>query len=182
LPADALADAAPAFGLGVIADLGVPAFWGSVPSVPDAVERAAAAIGQGRVLASPLAMAGVAATVATGQARTPVLLPDVAAAAPPAAAPPPLDPAVAQTLRLLMHEVVQTGSGTALKGLPGGPVGAKTGTAEYGSDAPPRTHAWVIGFRDDVAFAVLVEDGGSGGRAAGPVAAAFLRGLDAAQN
>ena len=208
LPADALAAAAPAFGLGVKSDLGLPAFRGSVPSVPGSVERAAAAIGQGRVLASPLSMAGVAAAVASGQTRPPVLLPDLpvnqpSAAAPtaasmataPTASPPsasdpraaasattPLDPAVAETLRSLMHEVVQTGSGTALADVPGGPVGAKTGTAEYGSDAPPRTHAWIIGFRDDVAFAVLIEDGGSGGRAAGPVAAAFLRGLDAAQN
>ena len=197
LPADALAATAPALGLGVKSDLGVPAFPGTVPAVPGAVDRAAAAIGQGRVLASPLAMAGVAAAVASGQARPPVLLPDVpvdrpSPAAippttdPPTAAPsptasPPLDPAVAETLRSLMREVVQTGSGSALKDLPGGPVGAKTGTAEYGSGAPPRTHAWVIGFRDDVAFAVLIQDGSSGGRAAGPVAAAFLRGLDAAQ-
>ena len=190
LPAGALAAAAPAFGLGVKSDLGVPAFRGTVPAVPGAVERAATAIGQGRVLASPLAMAGVAAAVASGQARTPVLLPDVPVDQPSATAPtavssatalPPLDPTVTQTLRSLMHEVVQTGSGTALADLPGGPVGAKTGTAEYGSDAPPRTHAWIIGFRDDVAFAVFIEDGGSGGRAAGPVAAAFLRGLDASR-
>ena len=202
LPAAALADVAPTFGLGVGSELGVPAYAGSVPPAAGAVDRAASAIGQGRVLASPLAMAGVAGTVALGQFRTPVLLPDLPAIAPTGAAssstassstasappaptptpPPPLDPAVAETLRQLMREVVQTGSGQAVKDLPGGPVGAKTGTAEYGTDAPPRTHAWMIGFRDDVAFAVLIEDGGSGGRDAGPVAAAFLRGLDAAQS
>ncbi|WP_326798834.1 hypothetical protein OG946_28535 [Streptomyces sp. NBC_01808] len=42
---------------------------------------------------------------------------------------------------------------------------------------PPRTHAWMIGYLEgaDLAFSVLVEDGGSGGKDAGPVAADFLR-------
>ena len=36
---------------------------------------------------------------------------------------------------------------------------AKTGTAEYGTESPPRTHGWAIGFSGDLAFAVIVEDG-----------------------
>ena len=59
--------------------------------------------------------------------------------------------------------------------MPGEAVHAKTGTAEYGTQNPPRTHAWMIGFRGDVAFAVVIEDGGGGGRDAGPVALQFLR-------
>lgn len=179
LAPEALADQALLFGLGAQAPPGaasfpgVEAFLGSVP-VPEApVERAAAAIGQGEVLASPLAMAGVAATAATGQHHHPVLLPDEVTPPPP---PPALDPTVAAALRELMLAVVQEGSGSALAGIPG-VVGAKTGTAEYGTESPPRTHAWMIGFRDDVAFAVILEDGGGGGSDAGPVAAAFLRGL-----
>ena len=53
----------------------------------------------------------------------------------------------------------------------------KTGTAEYGPQDELETHAWFIGFRDDVAFAVVVEGGGGGGKVAAPVAADFLRAL-----
>jgi cell division protein FtsI/penicillin-binding protein 2 len=35
----------------------------------------------------------------------------------------------------------------------------------------------MIGFRGDVAFAVLVEGGGTGGKVAGPIAAHFLSAL-----
>ena len=44
----------------------------------------------------------------------------------------------------------------------------------------PRTHAWFIAFRGDLAIAVLVENGRSGGAVAAPVAAAFFGGLDQA--
>jgi cell division protein FtsI/penicillin-binding protein 2 len=57
------------------------------------------------------------------------------------------------------------------------PVYGKTGTAEFGTANPPTTHAWFIGYRGDVAFAVLVEGGGVGGQVAAPLAAKFLRGL-----
>ena len=40
---------------------------------------------------------------------------------------------------------------------------------------PPQTHAWFAGYQGDVAFAVLVEDGGFGGAVAAPLAAQFLR-------
>jgi cell division protein FtsI/penicillin-binding protein 2 len=78
-----------------------------------------------------------------------------------------------------MREVAASGTASALADVPGAPVHAKTGTAEYGTDSPPRTHAWTIGFQGDVAFAVLVEDGASGGSTAVPVAEAFLRALPA---
>ena len=39
------------------------------------------------------------------------------------------------------------------------------------------THAWVIGWQADIAFAVFVENGGSSSDTAVPVAEAFLRGL-----
>jgi len=82
-------------------------------------------------------------------------------------------------LRSLMREVVTSGTGIAVRSAPGGPVSAKTGTAEYGTAVPPRTHAWFIGFQGDVAFAVLVEDGGTGGSVAAPLAGSFLSHLAA---
>ena len=66
LAPDALSRTARDYGLGRKLDLAVPAAGGQVPPGEDAVERAAAMIGQHEILASPLAMASVAATVADG--------------------------------------------------------------------------------------------------------------------
>ena len=65
--------------------------------------------------------------------------------------------------------------------MPGAPVAGKTGTAEFGpaGAGEPRTHAWFAGFSGDLAFAVLVADGGFGGAVAAPLAATFLRTLRA---
>jgi cell division protein FtsI/penicillin-binding protein 2 len=177
LPTDALMTAAAGFGLGGSHTLGVEAFTGQVPATEPGTDQAAAAIGQGRILVSPLAMADVAATVARGAHLTPSL---VLAPHPGGAAEErPLDPAVAATLQTLMREVVTDGSGRAVADVPGAPVHGKTGTAEYGTTAPPRTHAWFIGYQDDLAFAVLVAEteDSFGGRVAAPLAADFLRRL-----
>jgi membrane peptidoglycan carboxypeptidase len=72
----------------------------------------------------------------------------------------------------MMADVVARGT-AAGKGLPPGTY-AKTGTAEYGTGSPPPTDAWLIGFNGDIAFAVLVVDGGYGGPTCGPIAARFL--------
>jgi cell division protein FtsI/penicillin-binding protein 2 len=56
-------------------------------------------------------------------------------------------------------------------------VAGKTGTAEVGGPDPNLTHAWFIGFRGPLAFAVLVEEGGVGGRVAAPLASRFLAGV-----
>jgi cell division protein FtsI/penicillin-binding protein 2 len=81
-------------------------------------------------------------------------------------------------LRALMRAVVAEGTARqAFARLPGPPVYGKTGTAEFGSGTPPATHAWFVGYRGDVAFAVVVEGGGVGGQVAAPVAASFLRAL-----
>jgi cell division protein FtsI/penicillin-binding protein 2 len=52
--------------------------------------------------------------------------------------------------------------------------GLRTGTAEFGSAAPPQTHAWLVGWQGDVAFAAFVEEGKSGGSVAAPLARDFL--------
>ncbi|MDQ1454931.1 MAG: hypothetical protein QOH28_551 [Actinomycetota bacterium] len=174
LPADALGNAAALFGFNARWSLGIEAAGGSFPKPSDRAERAAAAIGQGRVLASPVQMASVAATVANGRWRTPVLVTEPAAPATPAVAA--LDPRVDSTLKSFMASVVRPGGTAAGAGLPANAFG-KTGTAEFGNANPPRTHAWFIGFRGDLAFAVIVEDGGVGGRVAAPLAAGFLRAL-----
>ena len=169
-----LADAAAALGLGVDHDLGFPAYFGQVPAPEGETEAAADLIGQGKVLASPMTMATVAASVAAGRAVLPVLLLDheVTQTAPAA----PLTPSEAADLRALMRAVVTEGSGSFLAALPG-EVGAKTGTAEYGApDASGslRTHTWMIATQGDLAVAVFVETGESGSRTAGPILERFL--------
>ena len=164
----ALASAATTFGFGADYDLGLPTEGGSFPTPRDVAERASQAIGQGRVEASPLHMATVAAAVASGGWRAPRLLTDKLQA--PTTL---LDPATAATLKELTTEVVRSGTGTAAA-VSGQQVGGKTGTAEIGGPDPNRTHAWFIGYRGNLAFAVLAEGGGVGGRVAAPLAARFL--------
>ncbi|MDF2744531.1 MAG: hypothetical protein K0S88_5909, partial [Actinomycetia bacterium] len=201
LDGDELVAAAAQFGFGLDPSPGIPAVTSRVPPPSDRADLAAESFGQGRVTASPLQMALVAATVADGRWRHPKLVtgeaPEPGGSAPgegesqaggsdgsgssdsggaaPASSPDPLDGKVAGTLRTLMRRVVTEGT-AAPAGLPG-KVGGKTGTAEFGTGDPLPTHAWFIGFRGDLAFAVVVEDGGVGGRVAAPAAARFLRGL-----
>lgn len=173
LDADRLAKTARQFGFGVPLSPGVPALRGGFPAPRDGAELAAASFGQGRVTASPLTMAGVAAAVQDGTWRPPRLVIDPSPGKQPKARA--LDPGVARSLRTLMSAVVTEGSAAAA-GLPAGTIG-KTGTAEFGNADPPETHAWFIGARDDIAFAVIVEGGEAGGKVAAPLGAAFLRGL-----
>jgi cell division protein FtsI/penicillin-binding protein 2 len=172
LPESALADAAASFGFGADYSLGPTTLGGSFPAPATEVERAAAAIGQAQVTASPLHMATVAAAVLDGTWRTPVLLPDEAGDRPTR----PLDPAARSQLAELMRLVVTEGSGTAAN-VPGLDVIGKTGTAEFGSGDPLPTHAWFIGGWNGLGFAVVLEGGGVGGRDAAPIAAQFLQGL-----
>lgn len=173
-----LSAAAEAFGMGGKWDSGVGTFDGSVPEAEGATDLAASLIGQGRVQASPLGMAAVAGTVAAGEFRQPVLVPDaVGDGYEPSAS---LSESTVDQLRTMMRATVTDGTASALAGVPG-TAHAKTGTAEFvtGEDGDVSTHAWMIGYLgdSDLAFAVLLEDGGSGGSHAGPVAAAFLEAL-----
>jgi len=167
LAPDALGRAARDFGLGRPVKLPLDVAASQVPAGRTRVERAAAMIGQDRILASPLAMAGVAATVADGRWRAPRLV-----RSDPRRIGPPLDRDERGTLRTLMRRVVVSGTGTALAGV-AGEIAGKSGTAEYGAGDPPPTHTWFIALRGDVAVAVLVEKGSSGGRVAAPIAARF---------
>jgi cell division protein FtsI/penicillin-binding protein 2 len=115
----------------------------------------------------------MAGSVGRGTFVPPVLV-DTGAATP---RPTPLDGGAVADLRSMMASVVSSGSGTALRGTSGGPVRGKTGTAEHGSDPDVLPRVWFAGYQGNVAFAVLVEEGRSGGTVAAPIAKDFLTNL-----
>ncbi|MEV5410087.1 penicillin-binding transpeptidase domain-containing protein [Thermopolyspora sp. NPDC052614] len=171
LGARKLQEAAEWFGFNQAPRIGVPAAKPNMPLASSDAELAAESFGQARITASPLVMAGVAAAVADGSWRPPTLV----ASPERKGTPKPLPDGVAERLRPMMRAVVTRGT-AAKAGLPEGTAG-KTGTAEFGTGPKLNTHAWFIGYRGNLAFAVVVEGGGGGGAVAAPVAAKFLRGL-----
>lgn len=171
---DGVARAAAALGLGVDRDLGFPAYFGQVVPPGSETERAATMIGQGRVLASPMAMAAVTASVQEGARVTPRLLPDLEVEA-GSGDEVPLTTGEADQLRTMLRAVVTDGSGSLLADVPGPPVIAKTGTAEFEQGGALRTHAWMVAAQGDLAVAVFVERGSSGSGTAGPLLERFLR-------
>ncbi len=151
----------------------------------DPVDVARIAIGQERLLVTPLQMAEVAAAIANGgrqmkpQIWSRVVDPDgrVTESLEPAEYSQPMDEETAATLTTAMEGVVDEGTGTnaAISGIP---VAGKTGTAETpfnescgGGDL---NQAWFIGFApaDDpeIAIAATVECTSSfGGELAAPI-------------
>jgi penicillin-binding protein A len=161
------------------------------------------AIGQGQVLATPLQMATVAATIAdTGRRPTPTFLPGSGHPAGERA----MSASVARTVRRLMIGVVRFGTGTSAA-IPGVTVAGKTGTAELKSACPTptatsetssseasesnkeacqsgsesgasNTDAWFAAFapalHPRIAVCVLLVKDGAGGDTAAPVARQVL--------
>ncbi|GAB3520842.1 hypothetical protein GCM10027402_09910 [Arthrobacter monumenti] len=191
-----LASAAAALGIGVETDLGYPAFFGSVPAKADPAMHAVSMFGQGEVQVSPLSLATMAASVGEGDRVTPKLLDESAgergastepteSAAPraeptesgkPGSGTKPVTEEEAAMLRTMMRGVVTQGGASMLRDIPGAPVIAKTGTAEFGSGTPPKTHAWMVAVHGDLAVAVFVEEGEYGSTSGGPLMEAFLEG------
>ncbi|WP_415942693.1 penicillin-binding transpeptidase domain-containing protein [Streptomyces sp. 067-1] len=150
---------------------GIVSFDGSVPASPGP-DRAANAIGQGQVQMNPLNMASVTATAITGDFHQPYLVPFDLDDRKPATAKG-LPKSTASQLKQMMR--LTATQGTAVNAMSGvrGDIGAKTGSAEV--DGNEVSDSWFTGFRDDVAAAAMVEGGGHGGDAAGPIVADVLR-------
>ena len=137
------------------------------------------AIGQDELLVTPLGMALVAAEIANyGRLVPPRLVLDD----PVGAARQVVPAETAAQLVALLRQPVERRHGTARSLRRAGvPVAAKTGSAENPHGA---AHGWVIAFapaeRATLALAVLVENGGTGGASAVPVARRLLTAADAA--
>ena len=164
----ALAAMAATFGFNAQANLGIPATLGHFSTPHQPVDLAADAFGQGTDLVNPLSQATVAAAIEDGTWRPPLLVTDPMPKQ--TATPHKLSAAILNTLRPMMRAVVTSGTAAGVGFGPG--VYGKTGTAQYGNGT--HSHGWFIGYRGDLAFAVLVEGGGFGANSAGPVAKAFL--------
>ncbi|GAA2059882.1 penicillin-binding transpeptidase domain-containing protein [Catenulispora yoronensis] len=173
----ALADEAKTyFGLNQPWDMGLgPATYCTADDrqvpVSDGQERfAAETFGQGNITMCPLTMASVAATVASGSFKQPILVPGAKQAT-----ATPLSADVAAGLRTLMRGVVTDGTATSLRGI-SSTLGAKTGTAEREGENPD---SWmiVVDPQHDIAVACVVLNGGFGNDKAGPAIKAMLAGI-----
>ena len=159
--------AAASLGVGTDYEAGFTSNFGTVQPNNSAIDRAASMIGQGQITMSPLAMASVAASVASGKTTIPWLV--VGRQAKSTA--DPLTAQEANDLQQMMRAVVTDGSGRVLAGLM---EGAKTGTAEFGTAGNYQTHAWMIAWNADYAVAAFVEVGKSGSSTAAPLIRALF--------
>ncbi len=142
------------------------------------------AIGQDKLLVSPLQMASVAQTIGNGGVR---MKPYLVAKAfdddgrttldrDPEEAGRVMSEASAAAVTGMMQQVVKEGTGTAAA-LSGVDLAGKTGTAELNNNG--LNDLWFIGFTGEHAVAVLVErvQGGTGGTVAAPIAKAMLEAM-----
>lgn len=160
------------FGIGLDWKTGVVTTDGSVPEEVQG-EAAAQYIGQGTVQMNALNMASITATARTGTFRQPVIVPRSLDNRQLATATRSLSPSVTQQLTTMMRATAAWGTGAKAMASVGGDKGAKTGSAEV--DGQDTSNSWFTGFSNDLAAAAVVQTGGHGGDAAGPVVAEVLR-------
>ncbi|MEU1127964.1 penicillin-binding transpeptidase domain-containing protein [Streptomyces sp. NPDC005899] len=160
------------FGIGLDWKTGVTSVDGSVPEETGG-EAAAQYIGQGTVQMNALNMASITATARTGTFHQPVIVPRELDGRELAQASRSLSPGVTRQLNDMMRATATWGTGKAAMASVGGDKGAKTGSAEV--DGQGTSNSWFTGFSNDLAAAAVVQSGGHGGDAAGPVVAAVLR-------
>lgn len=184
LGADGFYRSVKAFGIKESIDLGIPVRAGTLasPGEMNPSELASSAIGQGQVLASPLHMALVAEAIANkGVIMRPYLVETVrnslGETVQRAAYHTWLNattPEISEIIRDGMIDAVRYGTAGAAY-VPGMQVAGKTGSAQ---NPRGQAHAWFIGFapadRPRMAVAVILENAGSGGSAAAPIAGKLL--------
>ncbi|MFD4690488.1 penicillin-binding transpeptidase domain-containing protein [Streptomyces sp. NPDC058463] len=160
------------FGIGLNWKTGVVSVDGSVPEASGGV-AAAQYIGQGTVQMNALNMASITATARNGTFRQPVIVPRELDDRQLAVASRSLSQNVTRQLNDMMRATASWGTGKAAMSSVRGDKGAKTGSAEV--DGQGTSNSWFTGFNNDLAAAAVVQSGGHGGDAAGPVVAAVLR-------
>jgi peptidoglycan glycosyltransferase len=164
------------FGFNRAPEMELQAATSSFPKPLDEGDLMWGSIGQAQVLATPLQMATVAATIANrGKRMQPRIDKRVAPTGKRA-----VTVKTARTMTSLMRDVVIGGTGSAAN-ITGLEVAGKTGTAEVDVRGVRKNHAWFICFapapRPQVAVAVVSEYGGVGGEVAAPIARSILTGI-----
>jgi penicillin-binding protein A len=149
----------------------------------DDVLLGSSGFGQGQLAVTPLQMALVAATVANGGIEpTPYLVSqirDIGGNVIETRHPDPRGQVIRADTARTMNQfmIAAVGEFGQSAGLTGMDVAGKTGTAETGTSAAP--HSWFIGYapasQPRIAVAVIVENGGAGSQAAGPIAAQIFK-------
>lgn len=146
----------------------------------DEFELACTGFGQSKLLATPLHMCLVAASIANnGIMMEPKLLQGVTNTAgdirytfEPTAYRRTVNANTAAIMDTAMRKVVTMGTGTSAA-VSGMTICGKTGTADGMMNGVPATHAWFIAYCSDsdypYAVCVMVEGGGHGGATAGPI-------------
>ncbi|MFJ2596209.1 penicillin-binding transpeptidase domain-containing protein [Streptomyces erythrochromogenes] len=166
-------EATEVFGIGLDWKTGIKSTDGKVPPATGA-SAAAAYIGQGQITMNPLNVASITATARTGVFRQPLLVSPELDGRTVATAQRRMKSSVQQQLVSMMKLTATSGTAReAMAPVRGSDKGAKTGSAEVGGagDSPD---SWFTGFSGDVAAAAMVEGGGHGGEAAGPIVAQVL--------
>jgi len=118
-------------------------------------------------------MASVTATAVNGRFLQPYIVPRDLDNRKFATASP-LPGGVSAQLKEMLNYTATAPEGTATQALAsvGGRKGGKTGSAEI--DGHATSDSWFTGYSNDLAAAALVQSGGHGGDAAGPVVAEVL--------
>ncbi len=144
-------------------------------------------VGQGRVLATPMHMALIASAIANnGVLCEPRLLQKITTPQGGERSLPSsrtgkriLPEQISARLEQEMIRVVKDGTGKRAALSNGYVVAGKTGSAEVSNDKMIPPHAWFVGYitNDNAPYAVcvLVENGGSGGKVAAPLARKALQ-------
>ncbi|MDL4775975.1 penicillin-binding transpeptidase domain-containing protein [Actinomadura xylanilytica] len=157
------------FGIGKSWGLSVPHFAGSVPTPANDAEKAALAVGQGKVQVSPLSMALVAAAAENGAWKPPYLTKDTGE--PKNSLIQPIDSLPLSDLKKLLRRSVTVGTAHEAN-TAGGSVSGVAASVDYQEGGRTKTVSWFVGSRGDLAFAVAIE----GKYSASKIAAKFLTG------
>jgi cell division protein FtsI/penicillin-binding protein 2 len=187
---DAISSMARAFGLGKATGIGqVAEATGNIPDPTDGLDATSIAIGQGKVLVTPLQVASFIAAVGNGgtlyrpqlvEKVQPVVGDPIIAFKPQVDGTLPVSQDNLATIQAAMHQVVVNPRGTGYYEMAGLsiPTNAKTGTAETSATQP---NAWFAGYstadspnKPDIAVAVLVNNQGEGAIWAAPIFRAVM--------
>jgi peptidoglycan glycosyltransferase/penicillin-binding protein 2 len=188
-----LVDMAQKFGLGNATGISGQGVYESSGNLPDKsafhskADVANLAIGQGVLLATPLQVADITATIANGGIKNRVNIVDsivdadgrIVEKIKVSQGSRIISKETADKIKKLMEAVTLNGTGTeAVMGYYGG-AGGKTGSAETGSK--DIVHAWFAGYfpaaQPRYAIAVFAENGRLGGKSAAPVFAEIAKNM-----